>query len=303
LTDREFCTAEHRRKGPLAASSELREYDGSGIYLESEAQREQRTSAVSGAALGLILLIGAALLVAARMWMPDSAPETVASIQVTNTSLDAIGPRAPVAANKFVDWVEKRLPGEQPLRIQWSVRSGLNEWTDSFGGRSWQNAGTGLNPGSLRLWRPTLDRRNYDLSFTGVIQKKAINFAYRANGDNYYATKLKLNRSGQVSGASIARLVFSGGKLIDEIELPLPVLLKTGHPYQIHVSATENMFATYLDGHLIDEWHDDRLKRGGVGFFSDNGEDAKVSDIAFRERKGLLSRFFATFFYMPTPLM
>lgn len=303
LTDREFCCEEHRRRGPLASASALREpdYDITGVYLESESRREQRSSVVSGTALGVILLIGGGLLLAARYWMPESA-EPVAGRQLVSPVED-LGSRTPVTVNRFAEWLERRLPGESPVRVKWAVRSGLSEWTDSLGGKAWDTAGGRLSPGALRLWRPTLDRVNYDLSFTGVIRKKALSYAYRATDQSYYATKLKITRPGEISGASIARMVVSGGKVIDESELPLPVILKTGHPYQIQVSATEDMFATYLDGHLIDEWHDGRFKKGGVGFFSDEGEAASVSDVLFRERKGLLSRFFATFFYIPTGLM
>ncbi len=305
LTDHEFCCEEHRRRGALASASALREIDcdGTGIYLESESKREQKSAAVSSAALGVILLVGAALLLAAKLWMPQSAPETVASNNELVSPVEGIGSRAPVVANRFAEWIEKRLPGERPLRVSWTVKSGLDEWTESLGGRAWERVGGAISPGALRLWRPTLDSRNYDLSFHGVINKKALSFAYRASGDSYYATKLKLSRPGQISGASIARMVVSGGKVINEFELPLPVILKTGHAYQVQVSATEDMFATYLDGHLIDEWHDGRLKKGGVGFFSDEGEMAAISNVSFRERKGLLSRFFATFFYMPAGLM
>ncbi len=304
LTDREFCCAEHRRRGALAASSELREiyYEGAGTYSESASKREQKSAAVSSAALGLILLVGAALLLAAKLWMPQSAPETVASNNELASPIEGIGSRAPIAANRFAEWIEKSLPGDKPLQVSWTVKSGLDEWTESLGGKAWERAGAAISPGSLRLWRPTLDRRNYDLSFDGVINRKALSFAYRASGDSYYATKLKLTKPGQISGASIARMVVSGGKVIEESELPLPVILKTGHPYKVLVSASGDMFATYLDGHLIDEWHDARLRKGGVGFFSDAGELATVSNVRFRERKGLLSRFFATFFYIPAGL-
>lgn len=303
LTDREFCSEEHRRRGPLASASALRDpdYDISGVYLESEAQREQRSSGVSAAALGVILLAGGGLLLAARYWMPES-PAPVAGREL-GSPVDDLGSRTPAAVNRFADWIEKRLPGERPVRVKWTVRSGLAEWTDSMGGRGWETAGGALNPGSLRLWRPTLGRVNYDLSFTGVIRKKALSFAYRASDQSYYATKLKITRPGEISGASIARMVVSGGKVIDEAELPLPVLLLTGQAYKVHVSAAGDTFATYIDGHLVDEWHDGRLKKGGVGFFTDAGELASVSDIEFRERKGLLSRFFATFFYMPSGLL
>ncbi|MBA3972845.1 MAG: hypothetical protein C0504_01350 [Candidatus Solibacter sp.] len=302
LTDREFCSQEHRRRGPLASASALREpdYDITGVYLESEARREQRSAAVSGAMLGVILLIGGGLLLAARYWMPESA-EPVAGRQLVSPVED-LGSRTPVAVNKFAEWVERRLPGESPVRVKWSVKSGLAEWTDSLGGKAWDTAGGSVSPGALRLWRPTLDRVNYDLSFTGVIRKKALGFAYRATDQSYYATKLKITRPGVISGASIARLVVSGGKVIEEAELPLPVLLSAGHAYKIHVTAAGDTFATYIDGYMVDEWRDERLKKGGVGFFSDDGEAASVADVEFRERKGLLSRIFATFFYLPSGL-
>lgn len=301
LTDCEFCCEEHRRRGALASASGLREldYDGSGVYLESETKRMQKTSAVSGAALGVILLIGSALLLAAKLWLPESPGGTMVANQDLTAPIDGLRSRAPAAANRFADWIGKKLPGESPVNVSWSVKSGLSEWTESLGQRDWRRSGAHINPGSLRLWRPTLNRKDYDLTFTGIIEQKALSVAYRASNENYYATKLKLSKPGQISGASIARLVVSGGKVIDELELPLPVMLKTGHAYQVQISATQDLFATYLDGNLIDEWHDSRFKQGGVGFFSDPGESASISDIHFRERKGLLSRFFATFFYMP----
>jgi hypothetical protein len=303
LTDREFCCEEHRRRGPLASASALREpdYDITGVYLESEARREQRSSVVSSTALGVILLIGGGLLLAARYWMPESA-EPVASRQLISPVED-LGARTPVAVNRFAEWLERRLPGESPVRVKWAVRSGLSEWTDSLGGKAWDTSGGRLSPGALRLWRPTLDRVNYNLSFTGVIRKKALSYAYRATDQSYYATKLKITRPGEISGASIARMVVSGGKVIDETELPLPVMLSTGRSYRIHVSAAGDTFLTYIDGHLVDEWRDERLKKGGVGFFSDPGEAASVADIEFRESKGLFSRIFATFFYLPSGMM
>ena len=303
LTDREFCSEEHRRRGPLASASAYRDPDDdvSGVYVESEAKREQLSAGVSATALGVILLIGGGLLLAARYWMPE-AVEPVAVRELVSPVED-LGSRTPVAVNRFAEWLDKRLPGESPVRVKWTVRSGLAEWTDALGGKAWDTGGGRVQPGALRLWRPTLERVNYDLSFTGVIRKKALSFAYRASDQSYYATKLKITRPGEISGASIARMVVSGGKVIDESELPLPVMLSTGHAYKIHVSAIGDSFATYIDGHLVDDWRDGRLKKGGVGFFSDAGEVAAITEVEFRERKGLLSRIFATFFYMPSGLM
>jgi hypothetical protein len=46
--------------------------------------------------------------------------------------------------------------------------------------------------------------------------------------------------------------------------------------YKIQFDAVGNRFTTYVQDQKIDQWTDDRIKTGGVGFFSDAGESARL---------------------------
>jgi hypothetical protein len=157
-----------------------------------------------------------------------------------------------------------------------------------------------LHPGRLQFWKPTLKSVNYDVAFQGAIEKKAVSWAFRArDSSNYYATKLVLNKPGEVSGASIQRIIVENARVIPSVELPLPLKIEKDRPYQIAFAVRGNRFSTLLDGQLIDEWTDNRHKSGGVGFFSEEGESARIGWVAFAERKSLFGRLFASAFLIP----
>jgi hypothetical protein len=56
---------------------------------------------------------------------------------------------------------------------------------------------------------------------------------------------------------------------------------------------------TKVNGQIVDTWSDTRLKRGGVGFFSDRGESAAIHWVDVREeREGIFGRLFAMGFFV-----
>lgn len=315
LTDRQFCSDEHRKRGPLASASALRDHDEyvDDAWLESDRPKAHSGKMAASMALVMLLMVGG--LVAARLWLPegrvggvsplagalpDASPlETTAQVGVP----PADGPSA-----RLMNWLEDRLPGEAPIRAKSNFTKGIDQWTTEIRaiGRSagWSFRDGVAHPGSLRLWKPTLLSRDYDLRFLGEIERRSMNWSFRAaDTENYYATKLSLGRAGDNATATLTRLVVVGSKTVSKIEMPMPVVLHTERPYHVTVAVRGDHFLTLLDGHIIDDWSDSKLAAGGIGFFSDPGESSAIHWVDFRERKGLLSKFLTTAFLLPPTVM
>jgi hypothetical protein len=128
-------------------------------------------------------------------------------------------------------------------------------------------------------------------------------WAYRAlDGGNYYGTKLTILKGGPGPNTSLTRYVRLNGRDYDRVHLPLPLHLKAGEPYRVRVYVKADRFVTFVNGQVISSWSDRRLNRGGVGFFSDEGESATVKWVSLAERDSLLGRVVAYFSLIRLPL-
>ncbi len=145
-------------------------------------------------------------------------------------------------------------------------------------------------PARLRLWTPTLAARDYSLEFRGTVVRKALGWAFRAqDARNYYATKIVILRPGEISGAHIVHYGVQAGRQFARAQMPIPMALHSNRPYRIQVDVDEASFSTRIDGVVVDRWTDHRIPSGGVGFFSDGGEFARIEWADFREHKPWLA--------------
>lgn len=230
----------------------------------------------------------------ARIWFPESggggAPPPAAS---TSPQFDTAG-RVPPAGEGLLEWLDGLLPGRKPVRLEMTPAGRLEAWTQPAGKpprrSQWRVEGGALYPGALRLWKPTLDAADYDFSFAGLIERRALSWVWRARStDAYYAARISL--PGQKGGSPLLeRIVVEGARVLSREEFPLPVPLERAKPYEITVAVRGSSFRTLLDGRLIDEWKDARLPVGGVGFYAGEGESAAILWAKFRERTSLLER-------------
>ena len=67
-----------------------------------------------------------------------------------------------------------------------------------------------------------------------------------------------------------------GGKRGQRVQTPLSIMMHNNEPYHIAVDVKGNKVITSIEGQEVDSWTDDALKVGGVGFFSDIGESARL---------------------------
>jgi hypothetical protein len=67
-----------------------------------------------------------------------------------------------------------------------------------------------------------------------------------------------------------------GGKKGHKVEVPLSVMVHNNTPYHVSVEVEGNRVITSIEGQEVDRWVDDTLASGGVGFFSEPGERARL---------------------------
>ena len=193
-----------------------------------------------------------------------------------------------------------------PVTLHHDFRAGLTEWTTAAlqaGSKvddphDWRipTAPTVVPPGSLRLWTRSTSLRNYQMEFEGQIEKRSLSWAFRAsNSANFYAAKIIITKPGPQPNAGLVHYAMLNGHEMDRVQLPLPLTLVRGGNYRVRVSVQDDRFVTYLNGQAISSWTDQRLSRGGVGFFSDADDEQRVAWVNLSERDSFMGRMLAHF--------
>ena len=73
----------------------------------------------------------------------------------------------------------------------------------------------------------------------------------------------------------------------------IPFSLRNGKMYEIEVDAHGDGFTTRLEGRVVDFFQDNRLARGGVGFFSTGRDQARLRWISVTHQYDFLGRICA----------
>lgn len=175
-------------------------------------------------------------------------------------------------------------------------RSGLDAW-DSRANltTSWSYDASGfVQPGPLAVFKPTEDMTDYRFQFLGEIDQKALGCAFRAsNLNNYYAVKFVVVKPGPLPLVRMVRYAVVNGKEGRRVEKPLPVTVRPDTLYRIVVDVRGSDFTIMAQGQVVDFWSDNSLPRGGVGFFCNRGEKARVRWVEVSHQYDALGRLCA----------
>jgi hypothetical protein len=175
-------------------------------------------------------------------------------------------------------------------------RSGLDAW-DSRSNltTSWSYDASGfVQPGPLALFKPSADMTDYRFQFLGEIDQKGLGCAFRAaNLDNYYAVKLAVVRPGPLPLVRLVRYAVINGKEERHVEKPLPLAVRPDTLYRMVVDVRGGDFTIMAQGQVVDFWSDSRLARGGVGFFCNRGEKARLRWVEISHQYDALGRLCA----------
>ena len=179
------------------------------------------------------------------------------------------------------------------LRIFEDFRSGLSAWDGPSGwAKDWSYDQAGfLRPGRFGLWRQSLKLKDYRMEFLGQIEHKSMGWVFRATDvNNYYAAKLTITKPGPLPSADLVHYAVVGGRPGPRVRVPLPFPIRNDTIYQVQVDIKNDLFATRINGRMVDTWSDARHSSGGVGFLSDAGELARVRWLRVSNKDDFLGR-------------
>jgi hypothetical protein len=159
-----------------------------------------------------------------------------------------------------------------------NFHAGLASWDGKNFVKSWAYDKEGfVRPGRLALYKPSHDMTDYRMEFLTQIERKGVNWVVRASDEqNYYGMKLAVTEPGPRPLVALVRYTVIDGKKESRGEMPLQVMMHNNRPYRVQVDVKGNNFLTSIEGQLVDSWSDDRLKSGGVGFFTEGSEKARL---------------------------
>jgi len=304
LRDRHFCSKDHRKKYSHSARA-VREAEDLYGFDEIQAASWRALTAVKPedkldrkSGMGGIIFVGLAVVVVmlgfSRMGTNAPAPKVISPLLDTNPHPNQGG---------FGQVIGNLIQSNSSGTLRDDFRSGLSAWEGPrSAGSGWSLDAGEVRPASLKLWKRSTSLSNYELEFMGHIDRKSMDWAFRAADlHNYYATKLVMTRPGPLPNAGLVRFVVLDGRERERVELPLPLTLERGVDYRVRVSVRGNRFLTSVNGQLVSSWMDSRISRGGVGFFAEDGESSVLKWVSVSERDSFLARIASHFSLITVP--
>ena len=262
-------------------------------------------------------MIAASLLVGIGLWFGAGSVKIGKQMVAINTSLPSVdvpggsssgfNSSAPRSASGFpaVRYAAPQSPQGPVAMVRRAIRQrAAVELTDTFRRmEEWGAAAKALpagwsrhpdgyvHTGQLALYHPSQTFADYRFEFFGEIEKKSMSWAVRArDAQNYYAMKFTVVEPGLRPVIAAVHYPVVGGKKGQRVETPLSVMVHNHEPYHVEVNVKGNRVITSIEGQEVDSWTDDTLKIGGIGFFSDVGESARLYWIRVTKNQDWLGR-------------
>ncbi|MCU0247102.1 MAG: hypothetical protein MUC42_11040 [Bryobacter sp.] len=323
LTDREFCSTEHRKLARRVSARYARESALYGEYVYDDdlpvvsrrnhsdpKRREQLAKIQAGGALAISMVL---IFVLVFSWSSSEGGGGGGNPLAQNNLMGEIaGKERSSAVAGILEAIKRTFPSTPPTRLQDTFQASLNDWVVTNGRRSpllgagdWSVREGMVRPGRIRLWQPSLKLADYRFDFDGQIERKGMSWAFRApNIRNFYATKISVRKTSPEPTYEIVRYSVVNGVEGTRTKLPLPFTLPTSTTWHVEMRVRGDRFSTMVNGQVVDTWSDDRLKAGGVGFFSEPGETAAIHNVNLVEsRPSFLDRVFSLGFFLPPQMM
>jgi len=182
------------------------------------------------------------------------------------------------------------------IRLFDDFRSGLSSWQGAEGwAKSWRYGdATFVQPGDLALLSSSLGLRDYTLTFLGQVDRRSLNWVFRARDlDNYYSMRIVITRGGPLPEAVLVRSIVLGGKERELKSLPIPFPVQADTLYLVRMEIRGQDFTTYIQDQVVDHFSDHRLASGGIGFFSPRGDKALLRWVEVSHQYDYLGRLCA----------
>lgn len=298
--DPDFCSPDHREKyknridlalqqvqeqpAPAAPSPVEPSYKDPGfIQLFGTPQAAAFTWRTPGwrAATG----IAAAVIAISVLWSGKPAPNSATSLQNppaahAPASSNNAAVSAPAAFRHPVAWLQSAASKRAAWQFSETFDNGMAAWGAGSKGwaKGWTRSPAGyVHPGQLALFQPTVGYADYRMEFLGEIEKSGMSWVFRGKDtQNYYAMNLRILRPGLRPVLSMTHYPVVQGRPGRAVDQPLSVMIHNGMPYHVSVDVRGNHYTASIEGEQVDSWSDDTLPAGGVGFFSEASERARI---------------------------
>lgn len=176
---------------------------------------------------------------------------------------------------------QSSVPGSAPAgarrpavsRLEENFDSGWNNWVG--GVEDWRLDAAGVRTGSLALFAPSLEMRDYDLEFLTRIEGHSVTWVFRAsNFVDYYMCTIAAAAGGR--GYEFTRRAVLGGAAEPAVTAPLAVTFQAKSALTVRTCVRESEFAVSVNGKRIDSWNDSRIPIGGIGFVGAPDDRARL---------------------------
>ena len=305
LKDQQFCCDDHRAKLASRSARALREAEDLYGFEDTrlptwrsitQVKPEDKTERRSGFAATAFAGVAVVFLLLALSQLPSGAPGPRSISPMPDANLHS---RPGGMGQMLTDLIQSKTSGT----LREDFHTGFVDWEGvKQTGADWSVSGGDVRPAALRVWKPSAGLSNYEMEFMGKIERKSVDWAFRAPDlHNYYATKLVITKPGPLPNAGLVRFIVLDGRERERVELPLPLTLERGVDYRVRVSVRGDHFLTSVNGQLVSSWTDNRLSRGGIGFFSEDGESAVLKWVSLSERDSFLARLASHFSLITFP--
>ncbi|MEK7405816.1 MAG: hypothetical protein AAB225_11965 [Acidobacteriota bacterium] len=181
--------------------------------------------------------------------------------------------------NQSGDVVAEYLSRRAAIELSEDFRSGFGDWTgEREWAKTWSHDPAGYaRIGQLALLGGSRKLSDYRLEFLGQITTRSLGWVCRAaDFENYYAMKLSILKPGPLPEVALARYAVIAGQEERPVQTPIRKVMHNNTPYRVQVEVEGDGMTISIDGEVVDYWRDERLKSGGIGFFSDKDAQAQV---------------------------
>lgn len=192
--------------------------------------------------------------------------------------------------------IQKVILDRAAIKLYDDFRGGLGSWHGTEGwAKTWKyGEASFLEPGQLALYSPTVNMRDYTMQFLGQIERRSLNWVFRAtDSKNYYAMRIVITKAGPLPQASVVRYAVINGKEVGMKTLPLPFPVHSDTLYLVKMEVRGDSFTTYIQSQVVDNFTDSRLEGGGIGFFSPKGDKSYLRWVEVTHQYDVLGRLCA----------
>jgi hypothetical protein len=173
-----------------------------------------------------------------------------------------------------------------PIHIEEHFGNGWDNW---FGGMAdWLVDVAGVRTGALALLAPTMKLIDYEFEFLARIDTRSVTWVVRAAGlEEYQRCTLTAMPGAELE---FTRAAVIAGQSEPTVTSPVRIPGKPRSAMTLRMQVAGSTFTATMDGKVIDQWNDDRLSVGGIGFKGEPDDRARLYWVRLSETQSTTSK-------------